>query len=192
MLLMPVALQEWLPSDHLAYFIADVVDHMDLSAIMSRYKGEERGYPPYHPWMMVKVLLYAHCIGVPSSRKIARRLEEDVAFRVLAANNTPDFRTLADFRKRHLAALSGLFVQVLRLCQKAGLVQLGHVCLDGTKLKANASKHKAMSYGRMQQDEARLQAEVTALLQQAEATDAREDAAHGPTQRGDEVPTGRA
>ncbi len=186
--LLPPALTEWLPDQHLVYFLREVVEGLDLSAITAGYERDDRGYPPYHPRMMVAVLLYAYCVGVVSSRKIARRLEEDVAFRVLAANNTPDFRTLADFRKRHLAALNGLFVQVLRLCQKAGLVKLGHVCLDGTKLKANASKHKAMSYGRMQQDEARLQAEVTALLQQAEATDAREDAEHGPTQRGDELP----
>jgi len=186
--LLPPALTEWLPDQHLVYFLRDVVEGLELSAITTGYERDDRGSPPYHPRMMVAVLLYAYCVGVVSSRKIARRLEEDVAFRVLAANNTPDFRTLADFRKRHLAALKALFVQVLRLCQKAGLVKLGHVCLDGTKLKANASKHQAMSYARMQQDEARLQAEVTALLQQAEATDAREDAEHGPTQRGDELP----
>jgi len=102
MLLMPASLQDWLPSDHLAYFISDVVDHLDLSAIMTRYEGEERGYPPYHPRMIVKVLLYAYCIGIPSSRKIDKRLHEDIAFRVLAANNTPDFRTISDFRKEHL------------------------------------------------------------------------------------------
>jgi transposase len=186
--LLPPALTEWLPDQHLVYFLRDVVEGLELSAITTGYERDDRGSPPYHPRMMVAVLLYAYCVGVVSSRKIARRLEEDVAFRVLAANNTPDFRTIADFRKRHLAALRGLFVQVLRLCQKAGLVKLGHVCLDGTKLKANASKHKAMSYGRMQQEEARLQAEVTALLQQAEATDTREDTEHGPTQRGDELP----
>lgn len=186
--LLPPALTEWLPETHLVYFLRDVVEGLDLSAITTAYERDPRGYPPYHPRMMVAVLLYAYCVGVVSSRKIERRLGEDVAFRVLAANNMPDFRTIADFRKRHLAALRGLFVQVLRLCQKAGLVKLGHVCLDGTKLKANASKHKAMSYGRMQQEDARLQAEVMALLQQAEATDTREDAEHGPTQRGDELP----
>ena len=146
---MPVALQEWLPPDHLVYFIDDVVEHAELSAIMKRYEAEERGYPPYHPRMMVKLLLYAYCIGVPSSRKIEKRLHEDIAFKVLAANNTPDFKTIADFRKNHLEALAGIFVEVLKLCQKAGLVKLGHVSLDGTKVKANASKHKAMSYGRM-------------------------------------------
>ena len=134
--------------DHLAYFISDVVDHLDLASITGRYE-EERGYPPYHPCMMVKVLVYAYCVGVPSSRRMEKRLHEDIAFRVLAANNTPDFRTISDFRKDHLEALGGLFVQVLKLCQRAGLVKLGHVSLDGTKVKANASKHKAMSYGKM-------------------------------------------
>ena len=160
--LMPAALQDWLPKGHLTYFISDVVDHLDLGPIMSRYE-EEKGYPPYHPKMMVKVLLYAYCLGVPSSRKIAKRLEEDIGFRVLAANNTPDFRTISDFRKDHLKALAALFLQVLRLCQKAGLVKVGHVSLDGTKIKANASKHKAMSYGRMQAAEAELKAQIDAL-----------------------------
>jgi len=155
---------------------------------MDRYAGEERGYPPYHPRMMVKVLLYAYCIGVPSSRKIAGRLEEDIAFRVLAANNTPDFRTISDFRREHLKALAGLFLQVLKLCQKAGLVKLGHVALDGTKIKANASKHKAMSYKRMKEEEARLEAEITALLKRAEATDEEEDRRYGKNKRGDELP----
>ena len=148
--LMPASMREWLPFDHLAYFISDMVDHLDLSAIMERYAGEERGYPPYHPAMMVKVLLYAYCTGVVSSRKIEKRLCEDIAFRMLAANNTPDFRTISDFRKDHLKALAGLFMQVLKLCQKAGLVKLGHVALDGTKIKANASKHKAHE---LQEDE---------------------------------------
>ena len=124
-LLLPAALQEWLPDDHLAYFISDVVDQLDLSSITTRYEGERRGGPPYHPRMMVKVLLYGYCIGVASSRRIAQRLHEDIAFRVLAANNTPDFRTISDFRKDHLGALSGLFLQVLALCQRAGLVKLG-------------------------------------------------------------------
>ena len=181
-------MRDWLPADHLAYFISDVVDEMDLSAIIKRYKDEDRGYPPYHPVMMVKVLLYAYCIGVPSSRKIAKRLEEDVSFRVLAANNTPDFRTISDFRKDHLKALAGLFLKVLKLCKKAGLVKLGHVSLDGTKIKANASKHKAMSYKRMKEEEARLEAEVKELLEKAEATDAEEDRQYGEDKRGDELP----
>jgi hypothetical protein len=138
--------------------------------------------------MMVKVVLYAYCIGVPSSRKIERRLEEDIAFRVLAANNTPDFRTISDFRKDHLKALAALFVQVLKLCSKAGLVKLGHVALDGTKIKANASKHKAMSYKRMKEEEARLEAEVQDLLRKAEAVDEEEDHTYGKKKRGDELP----
>jgi transposase len=186
--LMPASLQDWLPKGHLAYFVSDVVDHLDLSAIMEHYAKEERGYPPYHPRMMVKVLLYAYCTGVPSSRKIERRLEEDIAFRVLAANNTPDFRTVSDFRKDHLKALAGLFLQVLKLCQKAGLVRLGHVALDGTKIKANASKHKAMSYKRMKEEEARLEAEVAELLKRAEAVDAEEERRYGKDKRGDELP----
>lgn len=185
--LMPVSMREWLPGGHLAYFISDVADHLDLSAIMNHYE-EEKGYPPYHPAMMVKVLLYAYCIGVPSSRKIAKRLEEDIAFRVLAANNTPDFRTISDFRKGHLKALAALFVQVLRLCQRAGLVKLGHVSLDGTKIKANASKHKAMSYKRMKEEEARLEAEVQDLLRKAQAVDEEEDCTYGKNRRGDELP----
>ena len=152
-LLLPAALQKWLPVDHLAYFISDLVEHLDLSAITARYQGEERGGPPYHPRMMVKVLLYGYCTGVASSRRIAQRLHEDIAFRVLAANNTPDFRTIADFRKDHLAALSGLFLQVLELCQRARLVKLGHVALDSTKVRANASRHNAKSYGRTKERE---------------------------------------
>jgi transposase/signal recognition particle subunit SEC65 len=186
--LMPVSMKEWLPPDHLAYFISDVVDQLDLSAIMDCYTYEERGYPPYHPRMMVKVLLYAYCMGVPSSRKIARKLEEDIAFRVLAANNTPDFRTISDFRKEHLKALAGLFLQILKLCQKAGLVKLGHVALDGTKIKANASKHKAMSYKRMKEEEVRLEAEITELLRRAEVVDEEEDHKYGKNKRGDELP----
>ena len=186
--LMPASMREWLPADHLVYFISDIVDQLDLSAILVRYAGEERGYPPYHPAMMVKVLLYAYCIGVPSSRKIEKRLCEDIALRVLAANNTPDFRTISDFRKDHLKALSGLFLQVLKLCQKAGLVKLGHVALDGTKIKANASKHKAMSYKRMKEEEVRLEAEVLALMKKAGAVDEEEDRRYGKDKRGDELP----
>lgn len=186
--LMPVSMQEWLPGDHLAYFISDVVDHLNLSAITERYACEERGYPPYHPTMMVKVLLYAYCIGVASSRKIEKHLCEDIAFRVLAANNTPDFRTISDFRKDHLRALAGLFLQVLKLCQKTGLVKLGHVALDGTKIKANASKHKAMSYKRMQEEETRLEAEVAELLKRAETVDEEEDRRYGKDKKGDELP----
>lgn len=185
--LMPAALSDWLPKGHLVYFISEVVDHLDLRAIMNHYE-KEKGYPPYHPAMMVKVLLYAYRIGVPSSRKIAKRLEEDIAFRVLAANNTPDFRTISDFRKDHLKALAALFVQMLKLCQKAGLVKLGHVSLDGTKIKANASKHKAMSYKRMKEEETRLEAEVQELLREARAVDEEEDHTYGRNKRDDELP----
>ena len=187
-LLLPAALQEWLPDDHLAYFISDVVDQLDMSKVTARYERERRGGPPYHPRMMVKVLLYGYCVGVASSRRIAQRLHEDIAFRVLAANNTPDFRTISDFRKDNVDALSGLFVQVLALCQQAGLVKLGHVPLDGTKVKANASKHKAMSYQRMKEKAAQLAAEVAELLRQAQAADDEEDRRYGKDKRGDELP----
>jgi transposase len=188
-LLLPPSVKDWLPSGHLAHFVSELVDEsLDLSAITKVYEREERGYPPYHPAMMTKVWLYAYSVGIPSSRKIEKHLMEDVAFRMLAANNTPNFRTISDFRKEHLAALDGLFLQVLKLCQKAGMVKLGHVALDGTKMKANASKHKAMSYDRMKKDEARLAAEVKEFLRRAEETDAREDAEYGPDKRGDELP----
>jgi transposase len=186
MLLMPPSLADWVPEDHLARFVREVVDTLDLTAIEDTYT-EERGYPPYHPRMMVAVLLYAYATGTYSSRKIARRLVEDVAMRFLAAGNQPDFRTLSDFRKRHGAALAALFTQVLRLCRRAGLVKLGQVAIDGTRVKANASKHKAMSYGRMTQQEAALQAEITELLRRAEQADRDEDARYGD-RRGDELP----
>ena len=185
---LPVSMREWLPQGHPAYFISDTVEALDLSEIEGVYEREARGYPPYHPQMMTKVLFYAYCTGVFSSRKIARRLEEDVAFRVLAAENRPDFRTISDFRKRHLAALAKLFRQVLLMCRQAGMVRLGHVALDGSKLKANASKHKAMSYGRMKEEAARLEAEIAALLGEAEQTDAAEDLQYGAEVRGDELP----
>ena len=187
-LLLPQALQEWLPENHLAYFISDVANQLDLSEITAHYKRERRGGPPYHPLMMVKVLLYAYCVGVPSSRKIAQRLHEDIAFRVLAANNTPDFRTISDFRKDHLEALSGLFLQVLAFCQGAGMVKLGHVALDGTKVRANASKHKAMSYQRMREQEAPLQGEVDELLRRAQEVDEEEDKRYGKDKRSDQLP----
>ena len=187
-LLLPAALQQWLPDDHLAYFISDVVEQLDLSEITARYERESRGGPPYHPRMMVKVLLYGYCVGVASSRRIAQRLHEDIAFRVLAANNTPDFRTISDFRKDNLEALSGLFLQVLALCRQAGLVKLGHVALDGTKVRANASKHKAMSYRRMKEKEAQLSSEVDELLRRADEVDEEEDRRYGADKRGDELP----
>lgn len=187
-LLLPPSLRDWLPEDHLAYFVSDLVDQLDLSAITAPYEDEARGQPPYHPVMMTKVLVYAYCVGVFSSRKIERRLSEDVAFRVLAAGNQPDFRTISDFRKQHLPALRGLFEQVLRLALEAGAMTLGRVALDSTKVKANASKHKAMSYGRMRDKERQLTAEVNQLLSQAEAADAEDDRRLGPTRRGDDLP----
>jgi transposase len=187
-LLLPPSLREWLPEDHLAFFVSDLVDHLDLSAITAVYEDEERGYPPYHPVMLTKVLVYAYCVGVFSSRRIQRRLVEDVAFRVLAAGNAPDFRTIADFRKTHLAALTGFFEQVLDLARDLGTLRVGRVAVDGSKIKANASKHKAMSYGRMQEKRKQLRDEVQALLAQAEAADAAEDAEYGADRRGDELP----
>jgi transposase len=186
--LLPPSLREWLPADHLAYFVSDLVDQLDLTAITEPYEEEERGFPPYHPVMLTKVLLYAYCVGVFSSRKIERRLAEDVAFRVLAAGNAPDFRTIAAFRRRHLTALEGLFLQVLRLAREAGAASVGRVAIDGSKIRANASKHKAMSYGRMVEKERQLAQEVKHWLTQAEATDAQEDAQHGRDRRGDELP----
>jgi len=187
MLLMPPALGDWVPEDHLARFVRDVVEALDLSAIEDAYV-EERGYPPYDPRMMVTVLLYAYCTGTYSSRKIAAKLIDSVAFRFLAAGNQPDFRTLSEFRRRHGAALAALFIQGLKLCRQAGLVKLGRVAIDGTKIKANASKHKAMSYGRMRTQEALLEQEVRALLRQAEAADQEDDRRHGGDRRGDELP----
>jgi transposase len=187
-LLLPPSLRDWLPEDHLAFFVSDLIDQLDLSAITTVYDGEERGYPPYHPVMLTKVLVYAYCVGVFSSRKIQRRLVEDVAFRVLAAGNHPDFRTIADFRKIHLTALQGFFEQVLRLAQALGTPRVGRVALDGSKIKANASKHKAMSYGRMREKQQQLREEVQQLLDQAEAVDQAEDAEFGPDRRGDELP----
>lgn len=169
--LLPPSPLEWLPKDHPAYFISDLVDDMDLSAIYARYEVELRGHPPYHPKMMVKVLIYAYCHGIYSSRAIERALYEDIGFRFLAAGNYPDHNTISDFRKDHLKAFRDLFVQVLLVCARAGMVKLGHVALDGTKIKANASKHKAMSYGRMKEEIKRLEQEIDAMVAQAEAAD---------------------
>lgn len=187
-LLLPPSLRDWLPEDHLAFFVSDLVDHLDLSAITAIYEDEERGYPPYHPVMLTKVLVYAYCVGVFSSRKIQRRLVEDIAFRVLAAGNAPDFRTIADFRQRHLPALRGFFEQVLNLARDLGTLRVGRVAIDGSKVKANASKHKAMSYDRMRDKQQQLRDEVKHLLAQAEAADAAEDAEDGADRRGDELP----
>ncbi len=186
--LLPPSLQDWLPENHLSYFVSDVIDQLDLSAIESYYESDDRGQPPYHPRMMTKVLVYAYCVGIFSSRKIQKRLIEDVAFRVLAAGNQPDFRTISDFRKIHLKALEGLFQQVLRLALESGAIKLGRVALDGTKVKANASKHKAMSYARMKEDERSLREEVRKLLAQAKAADDEEDKRYGKDKSGDELP----
>jgi transposase len=186
--LLPPSVHDFVPAGHLAHFVRETVrEGLDLSAIRASYV-EERGYPPYHPGMMVALLLYAYSRGVYSSRRIAQACEERVDFMAVTGLNKPDFRTISEFRRRHLAALAGLFAQVLKLCQAAGLVKLGHVAVDGTKLKANASRHKAMSYGRMKQAEPKLKAEVEAWLRQAEAADRAEDAEHGAELRGDEMP----
>lgn len=169
--LLPSALQEWLPEGHLAYFISDTIDALDLSAFHARYAGGGPRNQPFHPVMMVKVLVYGYATGVFSSRKIARKLHEDVAFRVLAASNYPAHRTICDFRALHLEEFSALFVQVVKLARECGLAKLGTIAVDGTKIKANASRHKAMSYERMQKAEVELKGQIDALLARAKATD---------------------
>ena len=188
MLLLPPSLLDWLPEGHLAHFILDVVEQLDLSKIYTSYQGNGRGQPPYEPRMMTALLFYAYCTGVPSSRQIEKKTYEDVAFRVIAANRHPDHDSICEFRKRHLKALAGLFVQILRLCQEAGLVKLGHVALDGTKVKANASKHKAMSYGRMKKKKEELEKEIEGLLKSAEAVDKEEDKKYGNGKKGWDLP----
>lgn len=188
-LLLPPDLRDWLPEGHLALFVSDVVDTLDLSAIYASYtSGDGRGKPPYDPRMMVKLLVYGYSTGKTSSRRIERATYEEIPYRVLSANQHPDHDSIATFRKRHLEPLAGLFMQVLKLAQELGLVKLGHVALDGTKIKANASKHKAMSYGRMTEAEARLDAEIKALLEAAEQTDADEDQKQGKGRRDDDLP----
>jgi transposase len=186
--LLPPSLREWLPDDHLCYFISDLVDQLDLTMIYQSYDGSSGGQPPYHPLLMTKLLFYAYCVGVPSSRKVERKTYEDIAFRFLAAGEHPDHDTISEFRHRHLRSLAGLFVQVLLLCRQAGLMKLGHVSLDGTKVKANASKHKAMSYSRMKVRERELEEKVEELLKNAERVDAEEDSRYGKGVRGDELP----
>jgi len=187
--LLPPDMREWLPAGHLVWFISDVADNLDLSQITGAYeKRELRGRPGYHPAMMVKLLLYAYCVGKPSSRRVEKATYEELPFRVLSADQHPDHASIAAFRRRHLPALSGLFLQVLTLCRKAGLAKLGHVALDGTKLRASASRHKAMSYERMCSAEEQLAAEVAELLREAERVDAREDGLYGKERRGDELP----
>ena len=173
-MLLPASLQDWLPKGHLAYFIGDTVDALDLKAFYARYEGGGSRNQPFHPAMMVKVLVFGYATGVFSSRKIERRLHEDLAFRMLGAGNFPKHRTIRDFRALHLKELADLFVQVVKLAQEMGLVKLGTVAIDGTKIKANASRHKAMSYERMQQAEAELKAQIEALLERAKTADAAE------------------
>jgi transposase len=188
--LLPPSMRAWLPDDHLVYFVMDVVAGLDLSSIERPLQQKDhRGERPWNPRMMVALLFYGYCLGVRSSRRLEKATYEDVAFRLLTGDTQPDHSSIAEFRKLHLAALSALFLDILRLCEKAGMVKLGRVALDGTKMKANASKRKAMSYGRMKQREADLRAEIAAMLAEAGATDAEEDALHGRDKRGDELPT---
>lgn len=187
-LLLPASLKEWLPENHLVYFIDDIVEALDLQKFYQRYRGDGRRKAPYEPRMMLKVLIYAYATGVFSSRKIARKLEEDVAFRILGAGNFPAHRSLRRFRQDHLEDFKTLFVQVVQIAHQAGLVSLGVIAVDGTKIKANASKHKAMSYGRMAPEKERLDKEIEELCQQAGITDQQEDECYGKASGGDELP----
>jgi transposase len=187
-LLLPPAVQDFVGEEHLARFVISLTrEELDLTAIYASYGGE-KGQPPYHPGRMTALLLYGYAVGIYSSRRLAKACLERVDFMAIAALDRPDFRTVSDFRKRHLPALEGLFEQVLKIALEAGAMKVGRVALDGTKMKANASKHKAMSYGRMGEKEKELRGEVKELLAQAEAVDAAEDARHGKRQRGDELP----
>jgi len=186
--LFPPSPRDWLPENHLVYFLMDVTGQVDLSPIFAHYEKTSQGQPPYHPRMMLTLLLYSYCIGVFSSRKIMARCQSDAAFRVIVGNEIPDFRTISDFRKTHLPVMNALFVEVLRLCAESGLLKVGRLALDGTKMKANASRHKAMSYDRMTQEEERLQQEIAELLEQAQQTDDAEDEQHGNDRSGDELP----
>lgn len=188
LLLLPPDLRDWLPENHLAWFVSDVVEQIDLSDVIEEYDHLKGGRPGFHPVMMVKLLVYAYCVGVPSSRQIEKKTYEDVAFRVLASGYHPDHSAIAKFRKRHLDDLRVAFVEVLLLAEEMGLVKLGHVALDGTKIKANASKHKAMSYGRMEKRILELKAEVDELMAKAQVIDDAEDKKYGKNKRGDEVP----
>jgi len=188
--LLPPAMKDWLPKGDLAYFVADLAETLDLSEMDRYYQaGKARsGQPPFHPKLMTGLLLYAYCLGTPSSRKIARLCERDLGYRIVSADQQPNFHTISEFRRIHLKALNGLFVQVLHLAREAGLVKLGHVAVDGTKVKANASKHKAMSYARMCEKEAQYAKEVAGLLKRAQETDEAEDREYGSDVRGDELP----
>lgn len=186
--LFPPSPRDWLPENHLVYFLLDVSEQVDISPIVADYDSEKGGQPPFHPRMMLVLLLYAYSVGVFSSRKIMQRCETDVAFRVIVGDDIPDFRRIAEFRSRHLKHMQLLFVEILSLCREAGLLKVGRLALDGTKVKANASRHKAMSYDRMTSEEERLQQEIDELLKQAQASDAADDAEHGVDRRGDELP----
>lgn len=186
--LFPPSPRDWLPENHLVYFLLDVIPQMNLQPLLQPYQAEERGQPPYHPTMLTTVLLYGYAIGLFSSRRLMSRCETDAAFRVIVGDDIPDFRTISDFRKRHLAALEGLFVDVLKLCARAGLVKVGRIALDGSKVKANASRHKAMSYDYMLKEEQRLKKEINTLLVQAEEADHAEDKTYGRDCRGEELP----
>jgi transposase len=186
--LLPPSLREWLPEEHLAFFVSDAVDAMNLSAFVARYGDDGPGNQAFDPRMMVKVLLYSYASGTFSSRGIAAKLHEDVALRVLGAGNFPAHRTIADFRVRHLEEFQDLFVQVVQMAREAGLVKLGTVAIDGTKVRANASKRKAMTYGRMKSEEKRLRKEIRDLTRRAGRTDEQEDKAYGKDRRGDELP----
>lgn len=188
-LLLPPDLQDWLPEGHLSRFVAEVVGELDLSGIYAGYSDDGRGQAAYHPQMMSGLLIYSYCAGIFSSRRIERATFEDVAFRFLSGDQHPDHDTIASFRERHLEALKGLFLQVLKLCEQAGLVKLGHVALDGTKVKANASKHKAMSYDHMCKREQELAQQIAGLLAQASAIDAGEDQQYGAGKSADQLPT---
>jgi transposase len=188
LLLLPPNLRDWLPEDDLVYFIQEVVGGLDLRPVVCAYDGTQGGQPAYNPQMMTSLLLYAYAKGIPSSRKIEQATYHSVPFRILTTDQHPDHDTIAEFRKRHLAVLAGLFVQVLEIARKAGLVKLGHVALDGTKVRANASKHKAMSYGRMEEKAKELEEEVSRLLRKAEAADAEEDVLYGKGQHEEELP----
>jgi len=187
-LLLPPDLREWLRDDHLALYVSDVVEQLDLGEIMNSYENDLRGRPPYHPALMVKLLIYGYCTGRLSSRKIEQATYDDVAFRVLSGNQHPDHDSVAEFRKRHLVALGRLFLQVLQLCQRAGLVKLGHVAVDSTKIKANAAKRQSLSYERLNKAERELSAEVARLLSAAQRIDEQEDSLYGQGKRGDELP----
>ena len=188
LLMLPESLQDWLPEGHLSQHVSDLVDGLDLGVFYERYEGDGRRKSPYEPRMMVKVLIYGYATGVFSSRRIAKKLEEDVAFRVLGAGNFPSHRTVCEFRRRHLADFKRLFVEVVRLAGAMGLARIGTLSIDGTKVRANASKRKAMSYGRMVEEEKRLEAEIKALVGRAGAVDEEEDARYGVDVRGDEMP----